>query len=225
MKKLTLVIPAKHEEYSLPKVLDEIKNIDCKKFIIVSKSDVSTIRSIKNYKCKIIKQKKNGYGNALITGINNVKTDYLCIFNADGSFDPKYLKLMLKKIKLNNSFVFASRYINGGGSEDDSFLTFVGNKIFTFIGNIFFNLKISDILFTFIIGETNKFKKLNLKNSDFRICVEIPLKIKINNFKYLSIASFERKRLGGVKKVKEFKDGFLILLELAKNYFAPYEKN
>jgi len=225
MKKLTLVIPAKHEKYSLPKVLDEIKNIDCKKFIIVSKSDASTIRSIKNYKCKIIKQKKNGYGNALIAGINNVKTDYLCIFNADGSFYPKYLKLMLKKIKLNNSFVFASRYINGGGSEDDSFLTFIGNKIFTFIGNIFFNLKMTDILFTFIIGETNKFKKLKLKNSDFRICVEIPLKIKINNFKYLSIASFERKRLGGVKKVKEFRDGFLILLELVKNYFVPYEKN
>ena len=132
---------------------------------------------------------------------------------------------MLKKIQLNKSFIFASRYINGGGSEDDSFLTFIGNKIFTFIGNIFFKLKISDILFTFIMGETNKFKKLKLKNSDFRICIEIPLKIKINNFKYLSIASFERRRLGGVKKVKEFRDGFLILLELAKNYFAPYEKS
>jgi glycosyltransferase involved in cell wall biosynthesis len=225
MKNLTLIIPAKHEEYSLPKVLDEIKNISCKKLIIVSKSDTETIRSIKNYKCKIIKQKNNGYGNALIIGINNVTTDYLCIFNADGSFDPKYLNLMLKKIELNKSFIFASRYINGGGSEDDSFLTFIGNKIFTFIGNIFFKLKISDILFTFIMGETNKFKKLKLKNSDFRICIEIPLKIKINNFKYLSIASFERRRLGGVKKVKEFRDGFLILLELAKNYFAPYEKS
>ena len=225
MKNLTLIIPAKHEEYSLPKVLDEIKNISCKKLIIVSKSDTETIRSIKNYKCKIIKQKNNGYGNALIIGINNVTTDYLCIFNADGSFDPKYLNLMLKKIQLNKSFIFASRYINGGGSEDDSFLTFIGNKIFTFIGNIFFKLNISDILFTFIMGETNKFKKLKLKNSDFRICIEIPLKIKINNFKYLSIASFERRRLGGVKKVKEFRDGFLILLELAKNYFAPYEKS
>ena len=77
MKNLTLIIPAKHEEYSLPKVLDEIKNISCKKLIIVSKSDTETIRSIKNYKCKIIKQKNNGYGNALIIGINNVTTDYL----------------------------------------------------------------------------------------------------------------------------------------------------
>jgi glycosyltransferase involved in cell wall biosynthesis len=224
MKNLTLIIPAKNEEYSLPKVLEEMKNIDCEKFIILEKNDVKTIHSIKNYKCRIIKQKNKGYGNALIEGINNVTSKYLCIFNADGSFDPKYLKKMFKEANLNKSFVFASRYIKGGGSADDSFLTLAGNYIFTFIGNFFFNIKITDILFTFIIGETSKFKKLKLKNIDFRICVEIPIKIKINNFKYISIASFERKRLGGIKKVNEFIDGFLILLELIKNYFNLYER-
>ena len=75
------------------------------------------------------------------------------------------------------------------------------------------------------MGDTSKFKKLKLKNSDFRICVEIPIKTKINNYKYNSIASLERKRFGGIKKINEFKDGFLILLELAKNYLMPYEKN
>ena len=73
MKNLTLVIPAKHEEFSLPKVLEEIKNFKCKKLIILGRSDTATIRSIRNYKCKIIKQKYNGYGNALIEGINNLK--------------------------------------------------------------------------------------------------------------------------------------------------------
>jgi glycosyltransferase involved in cell wall biosynthesis len=225
MKNLTLIIPAKNEEYSLPKVLNEIKKINCKKYIVLSKSDTKTINSIKNYKCKIIKQKRSGYGNALSEGINYVKTDYLCIFNADGSFDPKYLKIMLNKTIINKSFTFASRYVRGGGSEDDSPLTLIGNKIFTFIGRIFFKLELSDILFTYVMGDTSKFKKLKLSNPDFRICVEIPIKIKINNYKYNSIASFERKRLGGIKKVNEFKDGFLILLELIKNYLMPYEKN
>jgi glycosyltransferase involved in cell wall biosynthesis len=224
IKNLTLLMPTKNEDYSLPKVLEEIKNINCKKFIILVKTDKKTIQSIKNYKCKIVKQNKRGYGNAIIEGINKISTKYLCIFNADGSFDPRYLKLMLKKINTKNSFVFASRYIKGGGSDDDSFLTFFGNKIFTFIGKIFFKLKISDILFTYIMGETNKFKELKLNNSDFRICIEIPLKIKINNFKYTSVPSFERKRLGGIKKVKEFRDGFLILLEIIKNFFVLYEK-
>jgi glycosyltransferase involved in cell wall biosynthesis len=224
MKDLTLVIPAKNEEYSLPKVLEEIKKINCEKFVILSKSDVATIRSIKNYNCKIIIQKYDGYGNAIIEGINSVITNYLCIFNADGSFHPKYLKKMLNKSKLNKSFIFASRYMADGGSNDDTFLTLIGNKIFTLLGKILFRLKISDILFTYILGETHKFKKLKLNNPDFRICIEIPVKIKLNNFKYQSIASFERKRLGGKKKVNEFIDGFLILLSLIQNYFTKYGK-
>lgn len=224
MKSLTLVIPAKNEEYSLPKILDELKKIKCKKLIVLSKKDFKTIRSIKNYRCQILKQKHDGYGNAIIEGINKVKTNYLCIFNADGSFDPKYLKSMIRKINSGNNFIFASRYSKNGGSEDDSFLTLVGNKIFTFIGNFFFNLKISDILFTYIIGETIKFKDLKLNNHDFRICVEIPIKIKLKKYKYDTITAYERKRLGGEKKVREFKDGWLIMLELIKSYFNKYGK-
>ena len=69
-------------------------------------------------------------------GINKINTDYFCIINADGSMDPKYLIQMLEECK-NNDFIFASRYLNGGGSEDDDLVTLIGNKIFTFLGNFF----------------------------------------------------------------------------------------
>jgi glycosyltransferase involved in cell wall biosynthesis len=219
MKNLTLVIPAKNEDYSLPLVLSEIEKLKCKKIVVVHKTDIKTINSIKKFKCRIIKQRVSGYGNAIIQGINCVETKYLCIFNADGSFDPKYLNLMLKKIKDKYHFIFASRYLTNGGSDDDTMLTFLGNKIFTLLGNILFNLKLSDILFTFVLGETIKFKKLNLKSDDFTLCTEIPIKIKKNKFKYNSIPSYERSRLGGNKKVNEFIDGSLILISLLKFFF------
>ena len=69
------------------------------------------------------------------------------------------------------------------------------------------------------MGETEKFKKLNLINKDFRICVEIPFNIKKENFSYISIASSERKRFKGKKKVNEFKDGALILFYMIKSFF------
>ena len=69
-------------------------------------------------------------------------------------------------------FVFGSRYQRpGGGSEDDDVVTSIGNYVFTLAGNILFNLKITDILFTYILGKTSSFRKLNLNNFDFRICV------------------------------------------------------
>ena len=39
----------------------------------------------------------------------------------------------------NVDFVFGSRYMKSSGSEDDTVITFIGNKIFTFLGNIFFH--------------------------------------------------------------------------------------
>ena len=219
MEKLTLIIPAKEEAESLPKVLLELKNYSYKIVIILEKSDIKTLEAIKNFECKIVYQSGRGYGNALIEGIKNVETNYLCIFNADGSFDPKYLDEMLKLSENNTDFVFASRYMKGAGSDDDTFLTIVGNYFFSIFGKIFFSLKISDILFTYLLGKTKSFKKLNLQSNDFCLCVEMPIKAKRLNMSMRDIPSFERNRFGGKKKVNEFKDGYKILIFMIKSLF------
>ena len=218
MKELTLVIPAKDEAECLPRVLDELKNFDCKKIIIIPETDLSTQNSIKNFDCKIITQKVSGFGDALIQGIKEVETNFLCIFNADGSFDPQYLKNMYNELSNNCDFVFNSRYENNGGSDDDTFLTLVGNKIFTFICNLLFRLNISDVLFTYVMGKTLAFKSLDLKRKDFRFCIELPVLAKFKKYKFISKPSYERSRLTGRKKVNELKDGFLILLCIFKMF-------
>ena len=212
MEELTLIIPAKNEAECLPVVLNELKNYDCKKIIIVPKADLNTQNAIKDFDCKVIIQNNDGFGNALIQGIREVETSFLCIFNADGSFDPKYLKNMFNELSSSCDFVFNSRYKNDGGSDDDTFLTLIGNKIFTFICNLFFRLDISDVLFTYVMGKTSAFKSLGLKRKDFRFCIELPVLAKFKKYKFISKASYERSRLSGRKKVNELKDGFLILL-------------
>ena len=179
MRDLTLIIPAKKEVESLPVFLKEIENYKCKKFIVLQKEDLETKKAIKKIKnIKIVEQVNNGYGNALIEGINSVKTKYCCIINADGAMDPKYLDKMRKLCK-NKDFVFASRYQKpGGGSDDDDSITFIGNYFFTIASNFLFNLKISDILFTYILGKTSSFKNLNLKNFRYFIYIYFRKNIK-----------------------------------------------
>ena len=218
MKNLTLIIPARKEKESLPQVIDEIKNLDCKKKVILAPDDIDTINAIKNLNVDIIYQNSHGFGDALITGINNVDTDYFCIFNADGSFNPKELKMMYQLIN-STDFVFGSRYMENAGSEDDTIMTYVGNKIFTLIGNLFFSLNISDILYTFVMGRTKKAQTLNLKEKDFGFCVELPIKAKKSNLSMSTCPSNERKRIAGKKKVNEFRDGFNILISMIKLFF------
>lgn len=215
MKNLTLIIPAKNEAESLPSVLNDLKNLDCKIIVSLKEDDKKTISSISQYDIKIHYQTKRGYGNSLVEAIENCETELFCIFNADGSFDNNDLNQMIELCKIND-FVFTSRYLKDAGSEDDTIITYVGNKIFSFIGRFLFSLNINDILYTFVMGKTGKFRKLNIKSHDFRFCVEFPIKMQLFNFKYTSIPSYEKKRLGGKKKVNAFKDGFLILIEMLK---------
>ena len=219
MENLTLIIPAKNEAESLPEVLRELKDFKCNIIIILEETDTQTIKSIKNFKCRIVFQSGRGYGNALIQGMKNVETEYLCIFNADGSFDPSDLTKMLKLCEDDKDFIFASRYMKKGGSDDDTILTKIGNYIFSLIGNIFFSLKISDILYTYLLGKTESFKKLNLKSNDFCLCVEMPIEAKKMGMKMINTPSYERRRIAGKKKVNEFRDGFKILIYMVKSFF------
>ena len=219
--KLTLVIPTKNEKESLPAVLDELKKYDLKKLIVLEPSDKETISAIKEYDCQLIYQSNKGYGDAIKLGIKNVKTEYFSIFNADGSFNPIELENMLELIESNQAdIVFASRYEKDCGSQDDTIITYIGNFIFTKLGNVFFKLNVTDILYTYVLAKTDCIKNLDLKKNDFRLCVELPIKAKRAGINIKTSKSYERQRISGKKKVNAIRDGFYILLEMIRLFFV-----
>ena len=218
MNDLTLIIPAKNEKDSLPIVLNDISNLGCKITVSLKKDDIETISAIKNKNIELFYQLGAGYGNSLKEAINECQTKYFCIFNADGSFDHKDLFKMYELIK-NNDFVFTSRYLLNGSSDDDTLITFVGNKFFSKLGNILFNLEINDILYTYVMGKTDSFKKLKINPIYFKFFYKIKKKKEITKMRYMSIPYHEKKRIAGKKKVSAVFDGFLILLEMMKLFF------
>jgi len=224
-EKISLIIPCKNEVESLGAVLNEVKNnehVD-EIIVVVDSEDDNSIPIINNFDCELIIQKRKGYGSAIIEGFKKAKNKFGCIYNADYSFDPKYLRDLVDLSK-QNDFVFGSRYGGKGGSDDDDIITFTGNRIFTFITKYILGIKLSDILFTYVLCNVEKFNKLDLKSIDFKLCIELPTKVKKNNYKYVDLEMYERKRYDGVKKVKVIKDGFLISYEIIKSFIYLYFK-
>ena len=138
MKDITLVIPAKKEPESLPYVLMELEKLNLNFLIVLEKTDYVTINSVEKFQSRMIYQAEKGYGDAILLGIKNVKTKYFSIFNADGSFDPYELDKIYKQLKGESlDIIFASRYLKNASSEDDTIITFLGNKFFSLIGRFF----------------------------------------------------------------------------------------
>ena len=218
MNNLTLIIPAKNEKESLPHVLEDLQNKNFQIHVILEKeSDQSTINSISKYNTKIIFQKGQGYGDALIEGINSVSSEYFCIFNADGSFESKEIDIMLKKIKDKNSdFIFGSRYEDNSGS--DTIITRVGNFIFTLIGKIFFSFRYFRYTLHFCSWKNRMCKKTKFNTKRFFFCVSF-YSTKREGMKLDTINCYEKKKIGGIKKLVAFKDGYLILVYMIKLYF------
>jgi len=222
--KVSIIIPCKNEKLSLNAVLIELKKVKLidEIIIVLDNKEDNSIEVIKKNKCRYIIQKNKGYGSAIIEGFKKAKNDYGCIFNADHSFKPKYLNKM-HLLSKNNDFIFGTRYKGNSGSDDDSMLTYIGNKIFSFICRNFLSIKLTDVLFTYVLCNTKKFNSINFKNYDFRLCVELPYNVSKKKFKYTEISMFERRRLAGDKKVNEFKDGFLISVEILRCFFNKYK--
>ena len=215
MKNITLIIPAKYEKESLPSVLLELKKFPYNIIVILEPTDHETIDSIKSFDCTIIHQTNKGYGNALVLGIKSVKTEYFCIFNADGSFIPIEISGMYSALKdKDGDIIFGSRYEKNATSEDDTLVTKVGNFIFTKLGKIIFKLPITDILYTFVLGKTKMTLDLNLQSQDFAFCVELPIKAQRKNYKIFSTPAHERARIAGKKKVNAIRDGLYILKKM-----------
>lgn len=86
---VTVIIPALNEPY-LPKLLEKLKGY---------KVDVRT---------------EKGLAYAVWRGIQQAKTEIICVMDADGSHNPIYVADMVKKLNEQVWLVVGSRYVKGG---------------------------------------------------------------------------------------------------------------
>jgi len=217
MAKVSVIIPALNEVGSIGQVLNDIPKDRVDEILVAdggSKDGTAELVTKMGY--RIITQEKKGYGAAIMSGINHAKGDVVVVINADGSMNPKDIPSLVDKISEGYDMVLASRYLPGAGSEDDTILHYIGNKIFTFMCNALYGLKISDVLYFFIAARKEIFEKIRPTSCNAGFCVEVPIRARKAGFKIGELASFEKKRTAGKAKVNAFTTGFKILIRILK---------
>ena len=167
MKKLTVIIPIYNEEKSIKETIDLLnKHIDCKILAINDCSTDNTMKILNNLKKKnknlnIISKKKNmGYGAALKTGFLNVETEYLAFLDADLTYHPKYIPILLNLIKKNNlDCAWCNRY--GGSFNQMPLERKIGNKAIVLIFSLVTGKYIPDVTCGERVFKTKSMMKLN----------------------------------------------------------------
>ena len=113
---LSVVIPALNEETNIRKVLERIKKSlesSCIAYEIIVVDDGSTDKTAQiadECGAEVISKKVNsGYGAALKTGLFRARGQYLAFIDADNTYPPEAIPLMLKQAK-HFSLVSGSRF-------------------------------------------------------------------------------------------------------------------
>ena len=223
---IEILIPTLNEEGNIEKVIDELKIEGYKNITLLdANSTDQTAKIAKNKGCRVILDNVgiSGFGGSVINGLNNLQHEYFCIFDGDNSFNPKAISEMLNKISDGADFVFGTRYLDGNKSDDDTFITKLGNFFFTKLVRFLFKINTTDLLFLYVVGKRENVSKLNLKQQDFRFCTEFLIKC-YKDFNCKEVFSKERKRHSGVSKVNKIFDGMKFLINIGAMYFKYYEK-
>jgi len=218
---VSVIVITLNEAGSIPRVLQEIPKDAVDEILVVDgHSTDGTPEIVRKSGHNVIPEEGKGFGMAYITGARHAKGDTLIFTTGDGSQDPKDIPKLIAKMKEGYKVVLASRYAKGGSSEDDTPITFIGNKCFTFITNLLHGTRVSDSLYMYAAIDKKTFFELDLKYPSFEFCVEVPIKAHRKGHKIGEVPVHERKRFHGTKKVNEFLDGLKILRAIIREAFV-----
>jgi glycosyltransferase involved in cell wall biosynthesis len=216
-QKVSVVIPAYNEEKGITSVVKDFKKKYVDEVIVVDNNCTDNTSALaRKAGAKVVKQPKQGYGNAIMKGLEVAKGDLIFVTESDSTFYGDDMLILLKHINEGDIIVGTRTNLDyvEKGAKMDWFLNW-GNRFIAMLVNIEFLGKVwlTDVGCTFRVIKRPALKKILNKlkagGSTFSphmlvVALDNGLKVKEYPVRY-------RSRIGESKitsnKIKSFKVG------------------
>jgi glycosyltransferase involved in cell wall biosynthesis len=202
-----ILIPARNEAQSLPKLLQEIVKFSRNVVVVDNNSSDETFEIAQRYTNHVIKEKKVGYGNACLAGIKYIsdlpnKPENICFFDGDGqslvSDIIKVCKPVIKSEKIK--YCQGSRLISNLSKNGITGSAYVANKVFSYIITKIWKQKITDLGPLRCI-DLCLLNKIHMNSPTYAWTIEMNVKLSKLFESVLEVPVSYRKRFTGMSKI------------------------
>jgi glycosyltransferase involved in cell wall biosynthesis len=192
--------------------------------------DSFQVKESKKLNIKFIKHPINkGKGAAIITGIKHATGDYILIQDADLEYNPAEIPLLLTPIIHNLALrvkgkaereiaVYGSRFMNKNVAISKLYL--LGNKFLTFLTNLLYGTRLTDMETCYKLLPAKIMKKILLQCNGFNIEPEITIALIKNQIQIIEIPISYTSRSHLMGKKITLKDAFGAIWLLTSKKFV-----
>jgi glycosyltransferase involved in cell wall biosynthesis len=220
VSKISVVIPAKDEESTLGKVLEDIYKVipqlSSYEFEVICVDDHSTDATAsvaRSFGAKVIENEgKSGKGTTLRAGFKEATGDILVMMDADYSHRPEDLPIFLKALEDRVGLVIGSRVY--GGSDEYEHIRALGNVFLSTMVGLCTGRYLSDALNGYKVFRRDIFTDFKYTSKAFEIEIEIIANTLRKGYRIVEVNSHERSRAGGKVKSSVVRHGTRFLLRI-----------
>lgn len=231
--KTSLIIPTLNEFGGMKVIMPRIKKEWYDQIIIIDGgSSDGTIEYAREKGYFVYVQKEKGLRQGLREILSMITGDIMITFSPDGNCIPELLPSLIEEMRKGYDMVIVSRYMGKAKSHDDDTITKFGNKMFTAMINILFGGHYTDALGIYRAYRTDIIKKFEIdrdakilhlaEQAGILIGWEPKLSIRCAKRKtmVLEIPGDEPARIYGNRKMRPFRSGSIILIQILYEIFV-----